>query len=68
MVKQKLTLAINQDLLKKVKDRDINISSFLEVKLQEYLALINGASIIQNERSGLVEIRTQDLLRVRETS
>ncbi len=68
MTKQKLTLAIDQDLLKNVKNRDINISSFLEVKLQEYLAIINGASFVQKNGSGLVEIRTQDLLRVRETS
>ncbi len=68
MTKQKLTLAIDQDLLKNVKNRDINISSFLEVKLQEYLAIINGASFVQKYGSGLVEIRTQDLLRVRETS
>ena len=38
MVKQKLTLAIDQELLKKVKDRDINISSFLEIRLREYIA------------------------------
>ena len=41
MTKQKLTLAIDQDLLKKVKDSKINVSSFLEIKLREYIALDN---------------------------
>jgi predicted DNA-binding ribbon-helix-helix protein len=50
MTKQKLTLAINQDLLNKARDCDINFSSFLEVKLQEYLAIINGAGIVREER------------------
>ena len=45
MVKQKLTLAIDQDLLKKVKDCDINISSFLEIRLREYIALVEGIAI-----------------------
>ncbi len=56
MTKQKLTLAINQDLLKKVKDRDINISSFLEVKLQEYLAIISGPCFVREE-SGVGSLR-----------
>jgi hypothetical protein len=34
-----LTLAINQDLLKKARKRDINFSSFLEIRLREYIAL-----------------------------
>ncbi len=44
MPKRKLTLAIDKDLLKKVKDRDINISSFLEIRLREYIALIDGST------------------------
>ena len=49
MTKKKLTLAINQDLLKKVKDRDINISSFLEIRLREYIAIADD--ITNGERS-----------------
>ena len=49
MTKQKLTLAIDQDLLKKVKDRDINISSFLEIRLREYMALADD--IIKGDKS-----------------
>lgn len=48
MVKQKLTLAIDQDLLKKVKDCDINISSFLEIRLREYIVLADN--IIRGEK------------------
>ena len=47
------------------------ISKFLENKLQEYFSFIDAVSKLQKnqkEKSGLVEIRTQDLLRVRETS
>ena len=68
MSKRKLTLSINENLLEQARKNSINISSFLEVRLQEYLALINGTKIVQKDGSGLVEIRTQDLLRVRETS
>ena len=68
MAKRKLTLSINENLLEQARKNRINISSFLEVRLQEYLALINGAGIVRKDGSGLVEIRTQDLLRVRETS
>lgn len=31
MVKQKLTLTINKDLIKKAKDLGMNINSFLEI-------------------------------------
>ena len=37
MAKQKLTLAINKNILKKTKDLKINISSFLEVRLVDFL-------------------------------
>ncbi len=52
MTKQKLTLAINQDLLKKVKDSKINISSFLEIRLQEHMALVEGVSVRNGDECG----------------
>ena len=38
--------SINVDILKKARKYDVNISSFLEVRLREYIALIEGKSII----------------------
>lgn len=37
MPKQKLTLSIDQDIIKEAKKYDINISSFLEVRLIDFL-------------------------------
>ena len=42
MIKRNLTLTVNGDLLKQARHHDINISSFLTIKLQEYIALIKG--------------------------
>ena len=52
MSKRKLTLAIDEDLLKKVKDCDINISSFLEIRLREYIALVEGIAINDGDKCG----------------
>jgi hypothetical protein len=52
MTKQKLTLAIDQNLLKKVKDYDINISSFLEIRLREYIAVVEGVSVNNGDKCG----------------
>ncbi|MFE3845824.1 type II toxin-antitoxin system CcdA family antitoxin [Thermoplasmatota archaeon] len=49
MSKRKLTLSINDILIKKARNHNINISSFLEIKLQEYLAIIEGSQKLQNE-------------------
>ncbi len=51
MAKQKLTLSINEKTLKKAREKDINISSFLEVRLWEYIALIEGN--LQNIQKGV---------------
>jgi predicted DNA-binding ribbon-helix-helix protein len=45
MTKRKLTLTINEDLLGKARYNDINLSSFLEIELRRYLALIQGKSL-----------------------
>ena len=50
MTKRKLTLAIDETLLKKAKELEINFSSFLEIRLREYIALIeesNGNYAVQ---------------------
>jgi hypothetical protein len=44
MVKQKLTLSINEKTLKTAREHGINISSFLEFRLNEYFALLGGIS------------------------
>ena len=66
-----INLLIQADLIQKARDHGLIISKFLENKLQEYFSFIDAVSKSQKEQkcwSGLVEIRTQDLLRVRETS
>ena len=71
MTKKHLNLLVDAHLIEKAKEHGLVISKFLENKLQEYFQVIDMVSKsqkIQKERSGLVEIRTQDLLRVRETS
>ncbi len=71
MAKKPLNLLIEADLVQKARDNGLVISKFLEIKLQEYFLFIDVVSKsqkVQKEKSGLVEIRTQDLLRVRETS
>ena len=71
MPKRHLNLLVEADLIEKAKDHGLVISKFLENNLQEYFSFMDAVSKVQKnqkERSGLVEIRTQDLLRVRETS
>lgn len=68
MNKRHLNLLIDAGLLQRARDNGLVISKFLEVKLQEYFSFLDTITKTQNGRSGLVEIRTQDLLRVKETS
>ena len=42
MSRQKLTLRLNADVIKKAKQAGMNLSYFLEIKLVEYLALLDG--------------------------
>ena len=42
MSKQKLTLSIDQEVVKEAKEMEINISSFLEVRLANYIAIRKG--------------------------
>ena len=68
MPKTRTTITISKDLLKKARENEVNISAFLDIELRRYLALIENKPHSKKRGSGLVEIRTQDLLRVRETS
>ena len=51
MVKQKLTLSIDKDTITQAKQQGINISSFLEIRLSDYL---------NDKESGRGGIRTRD--------
>ena len=51
MSKKKLTLSINEDLIYRTKKYEINLSSFLEIRLQEHLALLEGKSFNNNSYS-----------------
>ena len=51
MKKKPLNLSIDKDLIKRARKKGINLSAFLEIRLQEYLALIEGKSINHNHYS-----------------
>jgi post-segregation antitoxin (ccd killing protein) len=40
MTKVRTTITISKDLLKKAREKEINISSFVDIELRRYLALI----------------------------
>ena len=42
MSRRKVTLRLNNDVVERAKNAGMNLSYFLEVKLVEYLALLNG--------------------------
>ena len=42
MSKRKVTLRLNNDVVEKAKKHGVNLSGFLEVKLVEYLFIMNG--------------------------
>ena len=55
MSKRKVTLRLNNDVVEKAKKLGVNLSYFLEVKLVEYLALINGTPRGRFERAPIDE-------------
>ena len=67
MPKKKLTIAIDEDLITQAREYEINFSSFLEIRLRDYLAIVTGLSKDVNV-SGLSRDRTGDLRRVKATS
>jgi predicted DNA-binding ribbon-helix-helix protein len=52
MPKQKLTLSIDKEVITQAKKQQINLSSFLEIRLSEYLC---------DKESGRGGIRTRDI-------
>ncbi len=42
MPKKMTSVRINEEVLRKAREHEINVSAFLEIKLREYLALIEG--------------------------
>ena len=42
MKKKALNLLVSEDLVKRAREQGINLSAFLEIRLQEYLALIDN--------------------------
>ncbi len=42
MIKTRTTITISKDLLKQAREKEVNISSFVDIKLREYIALIEG--------------------------
>ena len=42
MTKARTTITISKELLKKARKHEINISSFLDIELRRYIALIEG--------------------------
>ena len=47
--KYNLTVTINKNVLEKARKHNINISSFLEIRLNEYIALLEGKVQKSNE-------------------
>lgn len=41
MPRQKLTLRLNADVIKQAKELGMNLSGFMEIRLREYLTIIN---------------------------
>ncbi|MBW2966674.1 type II toxin-antitoxin system CcdA family antitoxin [Candidatus Woesearchaeota archaeon] len=58
-MKRNLTLTINEELLKTARQHDINISSFLEMKLREYLGLTSGSQVFYTGESSKEDGLTQ---------
>jgi len=42
MAKTRTTITISKDLLKNAREREINISSFVDIELRRYIALLEG--------------------------
>ena len=49
MTKKRLNLTINEDLVNKAREYGINLSSFLEIKLREYIAMLELSQSSYNE-------------------
>ena len=50
MSRQKLTLRLNADVIKQAKELGINLSGFMEIRLKEYLTIINQEIVTPRRR------------------
>jgi len=48
MTKRKLTIEIDEELIKKAREYIIDFSSFLEILLRDYLAIVSGLLKYEN--------------------
>ena len=52
MSKTRTTITISRDLLKKARENEVNISSFVDIELRRFIALIEGKTINDSSHSG----------------
>lgn len=52
MPKTRTTITISKNLLKKAREQEVNISSFVDIELRRFLALIEGKTINDSSHSG----------------
>ena len=52
MPKTRTTITISKDLLKKARENEVNISSFVDIELRRFIALIEGKTINDSPYSG----------------
>ena len=45
MTKVRTTVTVDKDLLNKAREKNISISSFLDIELRRYIALVNGKTL-----------------------
>ena len=63
MKKEHLNLLIIEEPVKRAENHGMNLSAFLEIKLQEHLALVEGKSINHNhysQQNNEAEIKNKD--------
>ena len=49
---ERTTIIISKELLKKAREKEVNISSFVDIELRRFLALIEGKTINDSSHSG----------------
>ena len=52
MTKIRTTITVDKELLEKARKQNISISGFIDIKLREYLALIEGVSKLKENICG----------------
>ena len=62
MTKARTTITIDKDLLKKAKEMGINVSAFLDIKLREYIALVEGKGVCSEDSKSTEYLINEDSL------